>query len=69
MRPYDFGMATKKKRGSKIGFVKLKAQLAAKGVRNPGGLAATIGRKKYGKVAMAKKAATGIRKATRRRSR
>lgn len=44
----------------KIGFAKLKAQLAKKkGVHNPGALAAAIGRKKYGKVGMAKKSAAG----------
>ena len=31
-----------------VGFDKLKAKLAAKGVRSPGGLAASIGKKKYG---------------------
>lgn len=32
----------------RIGFDKLKAQLGAKGAKDPGGLAADIGRKKYG---------------------
>lgn len=42
------------------GFNKLKGELAAEpGVKNPAGLAASIGRKKYGKKAMAKGAATG----------
>lgn len=31
------------------GFKKLKGQLASKGAKNPGALAAYIGRKKYGK--------------------
>lgn len=52
---------------AKIGFKKLKAQLAAKGAHNPGGLAASIGRKKYGRSGMAKKAAAGRRRAARRR--
>lgn len=51
---------------AKIGFKKLKAQLAAKGARNPGGLAASIGRKKYGRAGMAKKAAAGRRRTARR---
>ena len=42
-----------------VGFGKLKAKLAAKGVRSPGGLAYAIGAKKYGKAGMAKKAAAG----------
>lgn len=50
-----------------IGFKKLKRQLAAKGARNPGALAAYIGRKKYGRAGMAAKAAAGRRK--KRRSR
>jgi ATP-dependent Clp endopeptidase proteolytic subunit ClpP len=42
-----------------IGFNALKARLAAKGAHNPGGLAAYIGRKKYGRAGMAAKAAAG----------
>lgn len=34
---------------SYIGFDKLEGQLAKKGAKNPGGLAAWIGRKKYTK--------------------
>ena len=41
-------------------FAKLKAQLASKpGITNPGGLAAAIGRKKYGAAKMASFAAKG----------
>lgn len=41
-------------------FSELKAKLAKrKGVTSPGGLAAFIGRKKYGKAGMAKMAAAG----------
>jgi len=38
-------------------------------VRNPGALAASIGRKKYGKKRMAKMSASGRRRAARRRKR
>ncbi len=42
------------------GFAKLKGEIAAKGgVRNPGAVAASIGRKKYGKAAFQKHAASG----------
>lgn len=42
-----------------LGFDKLKSRLSSqKGVRNPGGLAASIGRKKYGGPAMAASAAS-----------
>lgn len=43
-----------------IGFEKLKNQLShKKGVRDPGAVAAAIGRRKYGGKGMAKKAAAG----------
>lgn len=43
-----------------IGFKKLKGQLShQKGVKNPGALAASIGRKKYGAKGMARKSAAG----------
>lgn len=43
-----------------VGFDKLKAEIAAKGgVRNPGAVAAAIGRKKYGKARFQKAAAQG----------
>ena len=42
------------------GFSKLKGEIAAKGnVRDPGAVAASIGRAKYGKKAMSKAAASG----------
>ena len=48
----------------------MKGKLAKrKGVRNPGALAAHIGRKKYGKKRMAKMSATGRRRAAKRRKR
>jgi hypothetical protein len=48
-----------------IGFDTLKAKLAAKGnVTDPAGLAAKIGREKYGKKGMAALAAAGRKKAT-----
>lgn len=45
-----------------IGFDKLKAKLAAKGATDPAGLAATIGRKKFGKAGMAALATGGQKK-------
>lgn len=46
-----------------LGFKKLKDMLAAKGAADPGGLAAWIGRKKYGAAGMAAKSAAGRVKA------
>lgn len=40
-------------------FAKLKSKLAKKGIRNPGALAASIGRKKYGAKKFAKLASKG----------
>ncbi len=48
-------------------FAALKAKLGRKGIRNPGALAAKIGRKKYGKKRFQKMASTG-RGGTRRES-
>lgn len=45
--------------GSGARFKALKGKLAAKGARNPGALAAYIGRKKYGKSRFAKLSAGG----------
>ncbi len=42
-----------------IGFDRLAGQLKAKGAKSPGGLAATIGREKYGAAGMAAKARAG----------
>ncbi len=43
-----------------VGFSKLKGQIAAKGnVRDPGAVAASVGRAKYGKAAFQKAAASG----------
>lgn len=43
-----------------VGFDKLKGQIAAKGdVRDPGAVAAAIGRKKYGKKKFQRAAAAG----------
>jgi len=47
---------------ARVGFKKLTKQLAKKGAKNPKGLAAWIGRKKYGKKKMASKAAAGRRR-------
>ncbi len=52
-------MARKAKLGSGKRFASLKRSLKRKGVRNPGALAASIGRKKYGAKKMAKLAARG----------
>lgn len=41
-------------------FDKLASKLASQGVSNPGGLAYSIGAKKYGKGTMAKAAAKGV---------
>ena len=41
-------MAKQPKLGTGARFAKLKKKLGAKGARNPGALAAFIGRKKYG---------------------
>lgn len=47
---------------SHMSFKARKAQFAARGARNPGGLAYYVGVKKYGKAGMAAKAAAGRRK-------
>lgn len=41
------------------GFAKVKAEAAASGARNPGAVAASIGRKKYGTARFQKAAAHG----------
>ncbi len=52
--------AASKKKGTYVGFKALKAKLAARGdVRDPGALAAKIGRQKYGKAGMAALSAAG----------
>ena len=62
-------MARKRRLGDGKGFRSLKRKLARKGVRNPAGLAAAIGRKKLGKARFQKLAAAGRRRAARRRKR
>lgn len=52
-------MAKKAKLGSGKRFKALKSKLASKGARNPGALAAYIGRKKYGKKRFGKLSAKG----------
>jgi hypothetical protein len=63
----------KRKRAPKLGSGKrygaLKRSLARKGVRNPGALAASIGRKKFGAKRMAKMAAAGRRRTAKKRNR
>lgn len=49
-----------RQRGSYVGFNKLKSQIAARGgVRDPGAVAAAIGRRKYGKKRFQRAAARG----------
>lgn len=56
-------LAEAEKLGSGARFKRLKKKLAKrKDVRDPGALAAAIGRKKFGKKKMAKMAAAGRRK-------
>ena len=59
----------KPKLGSGARFRNLKRSLSRKGVRNPGAVAASIGRKKYGKKKMAKMSAAGRRRKARARKR
>jgi hypothetical protein len=49
----------KAKLGSGKRFAALKGKLAKKGAKDPGALAAYIGRKKYGKAKMTKMATAG----------
>ena len=49
----------KPKLGSGKRFASLKAKLGRKGIKNPGALAAAIGRKKYGAKKFAKLSARG----------
>ena len=53
--------------GSGKRFAQLKSKLKRKGVRDPGALAASIGRKKYGSKKMAKLSAAGRKRAARKR--
>ncbi len=63
-------MAARKKPrlGSGKRFASLKKSLAGKGVRDPGALAASIGRKKFGKKKFGKLGAVGARRAARKRA-
>jgi hypothetical protein len=63
------GGGRKPKLGSGKRFKSLKGKLARRGVRNPGALAASIGRKKYGAKKMAKMSAAGRRRRSSRRRR
>ena len=51
------------KLGSGQRFANLSASLAGKGIKNPGALAAKIGRDKFGAKKMAKMAAKGAKRA------
>lgn len=55
-------MASQPPLGSGGRFAALKRKLASQGAANPGALAASIGRKKYGNAKMARLAALGRRK-------
>ncbi len=55
-------MARKAKLGSGARFASLKRAMGRKGVRNPGAVAAAIGRKKYGAKRFAMLAARGRHK-------
>jgi hypothetical protein len=55
-------MARKPRLGSGKRFASLKRKLAKRRVRSPGGLAAYIGRKRYGKKLFAKLSAAGRRR-------
>ena len=59
----------KPKLGSGKRFSSLSRSLKRKGVRNPNAVAASIGRKKYGKKRMAKMSATGRKRKSRARKR
>lgn len=63
------GMAAKKKLpklGTGKRFAAVEASARKSGARNPKAVAAAAGRKKYGKIGMAKLAATGRRRAARK---
>lgn len=63
-------MARKKaKLGSGKRFKALKSKLSRKGVKNPGAVAAAIGRKKYGKKKFQGLAAKGRKRAAAKRKR
>lgn len=58
-------MAKSMKPGGGGSFAKLKGELAKKpGIKNPGAIAAKVGREKYGNEQMAKMAARGKERAT-----
>ncbi len=59
-------MARAKYKG-KTGFAAVETSAKARGARNPGGVAASVGIKKYGKKGMAAKAAAGRKKAAAKR--
>jgi len=58
-------MARKPRLGSGKRFAALKRKLARRGVKNPGALAAWIGRRKYGKRRFQKLAASGKKRRAR----
>jgi hypothetical protein len=60
-------MARKAKLGSGKRFASLKRKLGKRGAKNPGALAAAIGRKRYGKKRFQAMAAKGRRRAAKRK--
>jgi hypothetical protein len=62
-------MATRRraKLGTGARFRSLRSKLSRRGIRNPGALAASIGRKKLGKRRFQKLAAKGRRRASRKK--
>lgn len=62
-------MARKPRAGSGKRFKSLSRKLKRKGVRNPNALAASIGRKKFGKKKFAKMSSQGRKRAAARRRR
>jgi len=60
-------MAKRARLGSGKRFASLKSKLKRKGIKNPGALAASIGRKKYGSKKMAKLSTKGRKRASAKR--
>ena len=60
-----------KRKSMKVGgggrFKKVEAEAAASGARNPAAVAAKVGREKYGKKKMAKMAAAGRKRASKKK--
>ena len=59
--------AKKPKLGTGKRFASLESKLKSKGAKDPGALAAAIGRKKYGNAKMAKLSAAGRKRAAKKK--